>query len=76
MAPQTGEQTQALLERCQNKSLSVTTTTYNLVTKSGEQELNGNEAGFIIGAVFGGLFIIVVAIGITYLFRRYLQKNK
>lgn len=71
-----GEQSQALLHRCENKSLSITTTTLNPVTQSGEQEVNGNEAGFIIGAVFGGLFIIVVAIGITFLFRRYLQKNK
>lgn len=76
MAPQTGEQSQALLQRCENKSLSITTTTLNPVTQSGEQEVNGNEAGFIIGAVFGGLFIIVVAIGITFLFRRYRQKNK
>lgn len=76
MAPQTVEQSQALLHRCENKSLSITTTTLNPVTQSGEQEVNGNEAGFIIGAVFGGLFIIVVAIGITFLFRRYLQKNK
>ena len=66
-----------MIQRCENKSLAITTTTQNPVTISGDKELNGNEAGFVIGAVFGALFLIVVIlIVIAVILRRYRKRNK
>nr|XP_022302777.1 uncharacterized protein LOC111110524 isoform X2 [Crassostrea virginica] len=68
---------EVLIQRCENKSLAITTTTQNPVTISGDKELNGNEAGFVIGAVFGALFLIVVIlIVIAVILRRYRKRNK
>ena len=66
-----------MIQRCENKSLAITTTTQNPVTISGDKELNGNEAGFVIGALFGALFLIVVIlIVIAVILRRYRKRNK
>jgi ethanolamine transporter EutH len=46
------------------------------VTKASSNGADGNEAGIIVGALFGGLFVVVVAILIAVLYHRHREEKK